>query len=257
MGYIKCRKSVLSLLAVALTAVGLSAPAHAVIFKLPVASTATLSFDAAGPGLDGVPGVDYHFELNPPTLKFGYNEHSGLYYESMVIFGRQMLQGLPPGYGPMGLQLTLLTFPSYGQDYYFIQHMQEPMHRIAGPAEFSLPRAWDSEILPPNSVLYPMGLYHHTDPPSRQSGFDAWILGSWGVDGGPAEYAGLTNQLGLEGPYILVDVVPEPSACVGVASGCGVLIGLGGAKRRRCSAGLQARASTVFPCVGVRDKNLL
>jgi len=252
MGYIKCRKSVLSLLAVALTAVGLSAPAHAVIFKLPVASTATLSFDAAGPGLDGVPGVDYHFELNPPTLKFGYNEHSGLYYESMVIFDRQMLQGLPPGYGPMGLQLTLLTFPSYGQDYYFIQLMQKPE-----PADFSLPRSWTLEVLPPYSVLYPVSRYRSYVLETDMFRFDAWILGSWGVDGGPAEYAGLTNQMGLEGPYMQVDVVPEPSACVGVASGCGVLIGLGGAKRRRCSAGLHASALTVVPGVGVRDRNLL
>jgi len=244
------RRSQLTLAMLVAVAVvtGLSTPANAVIFKLPVASTATLSFDAAGLGLDGVPGVDYFFELNPPTLKFGYDEHSGLYYESMVIFDRQQLQSLPAGEGPIGLQLTVTGFPTYASDYYFIQLMQKPVHGIAETADFSLPRSWTLEVLPPYSVLYPVSRYRSYGLETDMFRFDAWILGSWGVDGGPAEYAGLTNQMGLEGPYMLVDVVPEPSAllALGLFLGVGSCLCAARSRRLRLSGLLLAAALAIL-----------
>lgn len=193
----------------------------AATYRVPV-STATLIASQENWDRVGEPGVPYELQINPATLRFGYDIPSGLVYESAIIFSWDDLAMIPADTGSLALHLPSISVVD--ESHCYIQDIS---------VEHAAPEATDFDWWSGGSGVMVLWAFDPSiaDLPVFGEGlkslrgkagqYSGWVLTTAFMGSGVNEMAGIGN--GSDGTYMLVTAVPEPSSLIGLGSGLSLL----------------------------------
>jgi len=207
-----------------LGALALSVFADAATYRLPV-RTATLAVQLGHyqEFVEGTPVGPYDCQPDPTTLRLGADAPFGLAYETAVVFD---LSTIPEGVSFYAtLHLSAIAAPAHTvcwtPEMFWLTH---PIPQLSDFDWLSRYDGWVSTINGFDPQVPEVDLFYG-QPLHRKQGYAGWILTTYGSLP-MVQFAGNNNDLGLDGPYMLLTPVPEPSSAMGLGAAFALLASL-------------------------------
>lgn len=209
-------------------AVSLALPPFASAYtghNLPLRTATTA---VAGWPYDGHPDTPYQLWIDPPILRVGYDEQSGLIYESLVVADVGSL------HTAVGADLHLSTVAATQGAILAVTPLSL-QHPVPEPIDFAwLARALagGDDMIIRDPYAFGLGTYEVWEGGGR---YHTWCLGFYT---GYGEFAGVG---GPNAPYVTVFAVPEPPTAAVLLAGVLAMLVLGLARLDRGRHDLQPR----------------